>query len=165
MLAFLYVALREVRDSDLVYANWLGAGIIGGLVNLFTRRPLIVSFRGDDGYLARDRFFWRVLTKWVTRRSTCVAPVSGELVKIMFDLGLPQAKCHLAQFGVDTAMFHPARCLRTRGEEVRLLFVGSLIPRKGLHDLLEALGDPAAESGEADRGGGGGLGSAARGPM
>src|SRR5271157_1629571 len=142
MLAFLYIALREVRGSDVVYANWLGAGIIGALVNLFTRKPLIVTFRGDDGYLARDRLFWRVLTKWVARRSTIVAPVSGELMKIMLELGLPQEKCHLPQFGVDTATFHPAEGMRTPGEEVRLLFVGSLIPRKGLHDLLEALGDP-----------------------
>jgi hypothetical protein len=129
MLAFLYVALREVRGSDVVYANWLGAGIIGALVNLFTRKPLIVTFRGDDGYLARDRLFWRVLTKWVARRSTIVAPVSGELMKIMLELGLPR-KCHLPQFGVDTATFHPPE--KCGPLEKRFgFFVGSLIRGKG----------------------------------
>ena len=145
MLAFLYVALREAGDAEVIYANWLGAGIIGALVNLFTGRPLIVSFRGDDGYLARDRLFWRVLTKWVSRRSSVIAPVSGEILRIMLDLGLPAEKCHLPRFGVDTEMFHPARNPRNSGDEVRLLFVGSLIMRKGLHDLLEALADPALD--------------------
>jgi glycosyltransferase involved in cell wall biosynthesis len=142
MVVFLCVALREVRDTDVIYANWLGAGIIGGFVNLLARRPLVVSFRGDDGYLARDRFLWRVLTKWVTRRATVVAPVSGELTEILLGLGLPREKCHLPQFGVDTEMFHPTPDNRPSEDEVRLLFVGSLIPRKGLHDLLEALGEP-----------------------
>ncbi len=145
MAAFLYIALREAGDTEIVYANWLGAGIIGALVNLFTGRPFIVSFRGDDGYLARDRLFWRVLTKWVSRRSSVIAPVSGEILRIMLDLGLPAEKCHLPRFGVDTEMFHPTSSPRDPGEDVRLLFVGSLILRKGLHDLLEALSDPALD--------------------
>jgi glycosyltransferase involved in cell wall biosynthesis len=144
MLAFVLVTLREMRHADMVYANWLGAGIVGAVANLFTGKPLVVSFRGDDGYLARDRRVWRVLTRWVTDRASMIAPVSGELMHIIRQLGVPETKCHLPRFGVDTDMFHPAPAVaQAEGEEIRLLFVGSLIKRKGLHDLLEALSDQA----------------------
>ncbi len=142
MVAFLCKTLSESRGCDLIYANWLGAGIIGALANLITRKPLIVSFRGDDGYLARDRAFWRFLTRFVTRRSSLVAPVSGELLDIMLDLGIPESKCRLPRFGVDIEMFHPPPDPKPGRDHVRLLFVGSLIARKGLHDLLDALSDP-----------------------
>ncbi len=148
MVGFFFVSVAQSRGADIVYANWLGAGIIGALVNLFTRKPLVVSFRGDDGYLARDRFIWRRLTRWVVARASVVAPVSGELLDIIRALGVPEKKCHLPRFGVDTDMFHPldSKSEGGRGLEVRLLFVGSLIVRKGLHDLLEALDDPALEN-------------------
>ncbi len=142
MAAFLCRTLSEVRGFDLIYANWLGAGIIGALANLFTGKPLIVSFRGDDGYLARDRPFWRRLTRFVTRRSALVAPVSRELRDIMLALGIPEDKCRVPRFGVDIEMFRPPFMPRPVNERMRLLFVGSLIARKGLHDLLDALSDP-----------------------
>jgi glycosyltransferase involved in cell wall biosynthesis len=142
MIAFFVTALKHARRSDIMYANWLGAGIIGAAVNMLTGKPLLVSFRGDDGYLARDRPLWRMLTKWVSRRAARLAPVSAELVDILIDLGVPKEKCVLPRFGVDTDMFHPAPQPEESRDHVNLLFVGSLIPRKGLHDLLEALGDP-----------------------
>jgi glycosyltransferase involved in cell wall biosynthesis len=143
MLAFVLAALREIRGRDVIYANWLGAGIVGAVANSLTGKPLVVTFRGDDGYLARDRFSWRMLTTWVTKRARTVAPVSGELLNIIKDLGVPAAKCYLPHFGVDTDMFHPRAAAKEKTEEVQVLFVGSLIDRKGLPDLLEALGDPA----------------------
>jgi glycosyltransferase involved in cell wall biosynthesis len=143
MLFFVITTLRELRGMDVIYANWLGAGIVGAVANLLTGKPLVVTFRGDDGYLARDRPLWRFLTRWVTSRARLVAPVSAELLHIMRDLGVPEHKCHLPRFGVDTDMFHPATGQRQEDSTVRCLFVGSLIDRKGLHDLLEALADPA----------------------
>lgn len=143
MLAFLLVTLREIRGTDIIYANWLGAGIIGALAHLFTGKPLVISFRGDDGYLARDRPIWRILTRWVSRGAAVVAPVSGELVKILVGLGVPSEKCRLPQFGVDREMFFPATARSHEGAPVQVLFVGSLIERKGLHDLLHALDDPS----------------------
>ncbi|MCA1962014.1 MAG: glycosyltransferase [Desulfomonile sp.] len=142
MLIFLVHALRGARRADLIYANWLGAGIIGAVASLLTGKPLVVSFRGDDGYLARDRFVWRVFTKWVERRASVIAPVSGELVRILVELGVPETKCRLPRFGVDTETFHPPAEKKLRREHPTVLFVGSLIPRKGLHDLLEALACP-----------------------
>jgi glycosyltransferase involved in cell wall biosynthesis len=139
MLAFFFVALWEGRRSDLIYANWLGAGVIGALLGFVTGKPLVVSYRGDDGYLARERFAWWVLGRIVSDRAAVVAPVSGELMRIFIDFGVPEEKCRLPRFGVDREMFHPAEHRPAPGGRVRLLFVGSLIPRKGLQDLLEAL--------------------------
>lgn len=142
MLAFLWVALRESRGCDLIYANWIGSGVVGAVVNLLTGKPLVVTFRGDDGYLARDRFIWRIFTKWVAKRSGMVAPVSGELTRIMLDLGVPEEKCRLFRFGVDREMFRPSEEPRPQDGEVRLLYVGSLVAKKGVQDLVEALADP-----------------------
>lgn len=141
MVLFLLRGILEARHSDIIYANWLGAGIVGAATSLLTGRPLVVSFRGDDGYLARDRWVWRVLTRWVIRRAAMIAPVSRELLEIMRELGVSDRKCHLPRFGVDMGMFHPRAKSKKASDEVRLLFVGSLIERKGLHDLLQALSD------------------------
>ncbi|MEW6113976.1 MAG: glycosyltransferase [Thermodesulfobacteriota bacterium] len=142
MAVFLLVSLRHARGCGVIYANWLGAGLIGAVVNLLTGRPLVVSFRGDDGYLARDRWLWRVLTKWVSARASAIAPVSEEIGTILEDLGIASDKIHLPRFGVDTEMFHPANN-DDRKTGTRLLFVGSLIPKKGVQDLLAALAHPS----------------------
>jgi glycosyltransferase involved in cell wall biosynthesis len=140
MAVFCGVALLQARTMDAVYANWIGAGIVGAVTALLTGKPLIVSFRGDDGYLARDRPLWRRLTKWVSSRADVIAPVSEDLRRILIDLGVDEQKVTMPRLGVDMDLFHPP--VRDRSSSrVTVLFVGSLIFRKGLHDLLEAFAD------------------------
>ncbi|HTY24516.1 MAG TPA: glycosyltransferase [Desulfomonilaceae bacterium] len=141
MAIFLIRALMESRGWDLVYANWLGAGIVGAAVKAITGKPLVVSFRGDDGYLALHRSIWRALTNWVIRHSDMVAPVSGELRDILLDLGTPADRCQVPRYGVDLEMFRPEP--RESTDEVRIMYVGAVIRKKGVHDLLAALADPA----------------------
>ena len=141
MALFFIKALIEVRNWDLIYANWLGAGMIGTAVKTITGKPLVVSFRGDDGYLARDRKIWRMLTNWVIRRSDVVAPASGELRNILSELGTPEDKLQVPRRGVDLDMFYPEQ--REATDEIRIIYVGAVIRKKGVHDLLAALADPA----------------------
>ncbi|MGC9028744.1 MAG: glycosyltransferase [Desulfomonilaceae bacterium] len=142
MAVFLYTVLRETSASDILYANWLGAAIVGAAARTLTKAPLVVSLRGDDGYLARERPVWKFLTKWVIRKSTYLAPVSRELLDIATKLGAPPSKCTVPRFGVDVELFHPASEDDRRDGGVRVVFVGSLVPKKGLQDLLLALSDP-----------------------
>lgn len=140
MAAFLLHAIRLGLRSNVLYANWLGAGIVGAVAGFFIRRPLVVSFRGDDGYLARDRPLWRRLTLWVCARAAVIAPVSAELRDILIELGVPAGKIRLPTFGVDTELFRPSGKEQTAPEGTfRILFVGSLIPRKRPEDLLRAI--------------------------
>ncbi len=141
MVGFLIKALVEIRDCDLIYANWLGAGIVGAAVKAITGKPLVVSFRGDDAYLARDRNIWRVLTNWVIRRSDVVAPVSGQLRDILLDLGTPEDRCRVPRRGVDLEMFYPEP--REPTDEIKIIYLGAVIRKKGLQDLLTALTDRA----------------------
>ncbi|MGA8831132.1 MAG: glycosyltransferase [Desulfomonilaceae bacterium] len=142
MVIFVLRTLIAVRRFDVIYANWIGAGLVGALVSRISGKPMVVSFRGDDGYLARDNRLWRMFTKWVLRQSSFVTTVSSELLKIMRDLGADPARLTLPRFGVDTTVFCPAPQTENSDGRVRIIFVGSLIPKKGLQDLINAMGNP-----------------------
>jgi len=142
MGVFLYKVLRETRRTDILYANWLGAAIVGAAASAITRAPLVVSLRGDDGYLARERHVWKLLTKWVIKQAAHLAPVSRELLDILKKLGAPPAKCTLPRFGVDADLFYPRGNDPSGKNGINIVFVGSLVPKKGLQDLLMALSVP-----------------------
>lgn len=141
MLVFLIRTIFELKPSDILYANWIGAGLVGAVANLLRGNPLVVSFRGDDGYLARDKLLWRWAARWIISRADALAPVSKELLEIMVSLGAHRERCFLPRFGVDSEMFQPMSS-RPPSDSLNILFVGSLIPKKGVQDLLDALSVP-----------------------
>jgi len=143
MALFLLHTLFRSRTCDVMYANWLGAGIVAAVTNLITGKPMVVSYRGDDGYLARDRRIWRMLTQWVSHRAAVLAPVSEGMRSILVDIGVPSEKVVVPRFGVDLELFHCAEGQAHPDDHVRVVFVGSLIKKKGPQDLIQALDDPA----------------------
>ncbi len=138
---FLKSLLRSGR-VDAIYSNWMGAGLVGSIVSRISGKPMVVSFRGDDGYLARDNRLWRIFTKFVVRQAYFVTAVNSELLEIMRGLGANPSKLGIPRFGVDTSVFFPGTENGNPGATVRIIFVGSLIPKKGLQDLINALADP-----------------------
>ena len=142
MAVFILRTILAVWRSDLIYANWIGAGFVGAIASRFSGKPLVVSFRGDDGYLARDRPIWKLVTKWVIGQSSHVTAVSNELSDIMKDLGADTSRLSVPRFGVDTSLFFPGNKNPAERFPLVMIFVGSLIPKKGLQDLIEALATP-----------------------
>ncbi len=132
-------AFVQSRHADLIYANWLGSGIVGAIAGFIRGVPLVTSFRGDDGYLARKESVWRVFSKFVIARSSALALVSRELAEICLELGASKDRVFVPRFGVDTNLFCPDTHKNSDPQKVKIVYVGSLIPKKGVQDLIEAL--------------------------
>lgn len=137
-----FTLARLARRADVIHANWAICGALAGLLQPLHRRPIVVTLRGDDVTVAaRSGLHRRLLRLAVTRAAAvvCVAETMAQHLRA----AMPDcaAKVRVVLNGVD-AQFHaepPAPPLRS-------VFVGSLIPRKGVDLLLRAfarLGEPA----------------------
>lgn len=138
LLPFLVVqtwaAARYGRDCDLIHANWTLSGAAAWVTRLFHRRPVVVTVQGSDIYQAAKL----APARWVTRLSLsnveAVVALSRDLAARTIALGVPDRKIKIIPNGINIEMFTPG----SDDRENVILFVGSLIPRKGVHVLLDA---------------------------
>ena len=138
-LCGLVLALRrELRrfDPDIVHAHWwLPAGFAACLAIATTRGefPLLITCHGTDYFVLGERF--ARLRRRVFNCSAAVAMVSPAMRDHAIGRGLPQEKLRVAPMGVDLRdQFSPGSDADRRG----VLFVGTLIEKKGVDDLLAA---------------------------
>jgi glycosyltransferase involved in cell wall biosynthesis len=137
---------RPVREfaPDVVLSYWLypdayGAALIAGELGV----PLVAGARGSD-LRARDRIsLW--LTGRALRRARRLLTVSDDLKRIAVDgYGLSAATVTTIANGCNTTIFHPGdrhaeRIPRGIPPDARLLlYVGRLVPAKGLRELMAA---------------------------
>ena len=142
LVALSWSLLRLARRADVIHANWAISGALAGLLQPLHRRPIVVTLRGDDVTVAaRSGLHRRLLRLAVTRASAvvCVAETMAQHLRA----AMPDcaAKVRVVLNGVD-AQFHAEPPV----PPLRSVFVGSLIPRKGVDLLVQAfarLGEPA----------------------
>lgn len=142
LAALLLAALRLVRRERIavVHAHWiLPQGLVAVLLKkMLFWRPLrvVVTAHGSDlnalGGLAGR------LLGWAMRQADAVSVVSEGLRQRALALGVPADKVVVASMGVDTGLFAPPSGPVSRQG---LLFVGRLVPEKGVAFLLQALAD------------------------
>lgn len=117
------VAMQAARKSGAVAALIVG----GSDILILTRRPM------------RRRAIIRVLAA-----ADAIFAVGSDLRSRVLELGIPASKVYDFRRGVDTDRFCPGdrqearRRLGLAGEEPLLLWVGNMVPVKGLDVLLEA---------------------------
>ncbi len=144
--AFALAAMRRAAWADVIHANWcLPAGLIGGLIARTRGTPLVVTVRGADMTLLKWRPGLTPLFSWILREADRVTTVSEALRAHVLRLGVGEEAALLLPSGAsEAASLELSAAERARLDEARsdprkkLLFVGSLIARKGIEDLLEA---------------------------
>ncbi len=136
LLAALFLAaVIHGREVDVIHAHWTLAGLAAWLASFITGTPFVLTLHGSDVYIAPGIPGVRSLTNAVLRGSAHVIAVSRDLAEAASGLGVRSGSIEVIPDGIDLDRFTPG----TPQREPLLLFVGSLIERKGAHHLLRAM--------------------------
>jgi len=146
LLRSIWCSLR--RKFDVIHAHYVfPTGFIGLICHWLTGRPLVITAHGSDVYnlASKNKRVFRV-SRFVLRRASAVIAVSRDIRDELVDeFGVDEEKIHIINMGVDTSIFRPMdkeECRRRLGLPVDkriVLFVGNIIPRKGVLYLIESL--------------------------
>ena len=137
-------ALAEFRP-DLIYAHWAypdgwAAVELGHAAGL----PVVIKVHGSDILVLGSYRGRRHRTIEVLQRADGIVAVSQDLARRMVELGARAGNIHVVYAGIDREVFRPgprAEARRRLGlppDIPIVLFVGNLLPVKGLDVLVEA---------------------------
>lgn len=140
----LHAPLRDFAP-EVVLAYWLYPDAYGAMLAARRARlPLVVGARGSD-LRVRDRIS-RALTRSVLHSARRILVVSEDLGRVAVDgYGADPRRIRVIPNGCDAAIFHPqdrgaARAALGIPEQARLVvYIGRLVPEKGLRELLDAM--------------------------
>jgi len=131
--------IREGFRPDVIHAHVYSAGFPAVLLGKLYKLPVIITEHITEfqfGLIGSKRLIAKFSFEW----ANLVCPVSEGLKRAIESHGI-HARFQVVPNCVDTSLFYPARdkSHAQKGNKKRLLFVGNLIPRKGIPYLLKAL--------------------------
>jgi len=131
----------DLIDGHYIYPDGFAAVLLGK----YLKKPVILSARGSDiNQFARFKSI-KPMIKYALNRADHVISVCNALKREIVDLGPPAQKISVIPNGIDTNCFYPEDKKKARKklslsfDQKIILSVGSLIPRKGFHVILDAL--------------------------
>src|SRR6202162_759782 len=129
------VRARRNFEPQVVHAHWwFPSGVVGTWVGGLSHVPLVTTLHGTDVRLARSVSVAKPLFGHVLKHSAAVTTVSSWLRDETQEIA-PDVNPVVAPMPVSTDLFSPG----TSRDGRRLLFVGRLMPQKGVEHLLHAL--------------------------
>jgi glycosyltransferase involved in cell wall biosynthesis len=136
-----YVAARRLlkcRRVDVIHAHWLlPQGLIARRLKRVAGVPYLVTSHGGDLFGLRGRAM-NVLKRRVAAASSAMTVVSSAMREEALRVGLQPPRMSVLPMGVDLReRFVPDPKVQRGSDE--LLFVGRLVPKKGLVHLLDAM--------------------------
>jgi glycosyltransferase involved in cell wall biosynthesis len=135
-----WVARRILRRRRIavIHAHWLiPQGLVAGALSRASRLPYVVTSHGGDLFGLRGRLL-TMLKRKVVSSAKAMTVVSTAMKAEVLRAGLDPRELRVIPMGVDLKgrFVQDDRIVRSNAE---LLFVGRLVPKKGLIVLIEAL--------------------------
>lgn len=137
--------LSAVPNFDLVHAHWvLPQGWTAAVTLKRLRLPLVVTAHGGDLFALRGGISERA-KRWVLTRATAVTANSSATEAVARSLDVPAARLFRIPMGatvapaLDAARAAEQRARLRHAAGPLLIFVGRVVPEKGVGDVLAAL--------------------------
>ena len=130
-----YRRALQRANASLVHAHFGTSMRPAGLISRTLRLPLLVTFHGHDiATVPASEESARARARELQRVDRAIA-VSEFIADRLRESGCPPERITVHHIGVDTDRFAPGSAPRA---DARVLFVGRLVEKKGLHHLLRA---------------------------
>jgi glycosyltransferase involved in cell wall biosynthesis len=139
LISMVFTCWRETKDTDLIHANWSINGVLAGIVAGLRRIPLVTTLRGEDvSRSVNSKLFHWILGKSL-KVSSCVVTVSDAFhAQIVEQFPCYASKVRVVHNGIERHLLK--RTIRPITHSViRIVMIGSLIPRKDISTFLYAL--------------------------
>jgi glycosyltransferase involved in cell wall biosynthesis len=127
--------VRYAGDCHLIHANWTLSAMCAWLGKPIHRKPVVVTVQGSDIYQAAHKPLINILTRLALNGSDHVVALSGSLRRATERVGVRAPLISVVPNGVDTRHFTAG----TSERDHLILFVGSLIERKGVDILIASM--------------------------
>ncbi|MGD8998294.1 MAG: glycosyltransferase [Anaerolineae bacterium] len=136
LLVHALTAARCARSCDLIHAQWTLSAGAAQLGRWLHQRPILVTVQGSDIFQVTRHPLGAWLTQKVLLQCDGITALSQALKDATTALGIREDRIEIIPNGVDTDEFTPP------ADDIRedvILYVGTLIKRKGLKYLLGAM--------------------------
>jgi glycosyltransferase involved in cell wall biosynthesis len=140
---------------DVLHAHWvLPNGFIGAVVSAVTGIPLVVSVPGSDAQVARSNALFAAMARTAFQRASLITANSADLRDAVVAVGADPAKFDMIVYGTDPDRLRPnqsgveelRKSLGITPDQVVVLAVGRMVPKKGFDVLLQAMTNPEVRS-------------------
>ncbi len=127
---------RHARGCDLIHANWSLSGLAAYLTRPFHGCPYVLTVHGSDIFKTAPNPLLRAPVKLALKHAGHIIAVSDALADATQDFDIPSQNITVIPTGIDIHKFPMGE---PGARENLLLYVGSLIERKGVIYLLSAM--------------------------
>ena len=137
LISFTNLIGKHAKGCDIIHCNWSLSGLAAYLSMFRHKAPYVITVQGSDIF---KTIHIPVVSKFIgvaLRKAEHIIALSEDLKSATSQFGVPPEKITVIPNGVNIDQF-PMGERSTR--KTQILFVGSLIERKGVNYLIEAMG-------------------------
>lgn len=127
--------MRYGRHCDIIHVHWTLAALAARIGSFYHRRPYVATLHGSEIYNLRNRWWGPLFNRLALSQCKKIIAITQAIADAAITQGVSPHLIEIIPIGINIERFKPSG----KEREPFILFCGSLIPRKGVNYLLDAM--------------------------